>query len=69
MRLSKKMSDIYCNCGYCFTGHTNLFGKICPKCGEYIAPEQELSIVKDNKQKKEKIDQELKEYLARKQCQ
>jgi hypothetical protein len=44
----------------------NLFGKICTRCGYYMPPRQELSIVKENRLKKALLLQEAMKLIARK---
>lgn len=62
--MKKKLSNVICQeCGYVFTGHSNMFGKICIQCNSYIPPEDELPIVKENKHSYELMKQKLYEYL------
>lgn len=56
-------------CGFLFEGHSNVFGKVCTRCGNYISPMN--NPIEDNydEQKSEaqnKIRQYLKKYWEEK---
>jgi hypothetical protein len=44
----------------------NLYGTLCPYCDEFIEPEYELPVVKENKEKKLKLLEKARESIKRK---
>lgn len=48
-------------CGFLFRDHSNHFGKICTRCGNYIKPDH--SVVEKNEEKYKQAQDSLRAYL------
>jgi len=56
-------------CGFLFEGHSNVFGKVCTRCGNYINPISnpiENNYDEQHDKAQSKIRQYLKKYLEEK---
>jgi hypothetical protein len=56
------MKNFKCSCGKEYS-NSNIFGKYCVYCNTYTPPEKEMSIVKKNRIKREKLELQLFDYL------
>ena len=56
-------------CSFFFEGHSNHYGKVCTRCGNYIHASNPIEKVYDDKNKKvqENIRNYLKQYLKDKE--
>lgn len=61
----EKNNTLCPNCKFVFIGHTNLFGKMCTRCDTYIPPVDELSIIKENRMKKEILFKQAIEMIRK----
>lgn len=65
---NKSSTGVICDkCGHYFAGHSNLFGKICIHCGNFIKPisnsEDDIFNKKSYIKAQEEIRKYLKEYI------
>lgn len=59
--------SVFCpKCNHEFKGHTNVYGKICNRCGFEIEPEHEMTLVKENRAKLSHALQMARESIRRK---
>ena len=52
-------------CGHLFENHTNMYGKICTRCGHFIEPMLENPIKKEHEDKLLEAQLTIKSYLKK----